>query len=240
MDYLTETLRICSFGSVRHSLLQEMRQPLVDGGHYLDNIQTCGKRFTQIVTEFFGVLLHKLSDIISNPSSEDIVSRLLALNIYGMAFQHYDASLLMKNKAISHLHETITQLATKDNETKKKFLREQGIDQNIQQYQNILRSCVETAFFMLSAQYLTCSSVEDKQDSLLIDDRDESDLQKQILEFIWDDIKRIVDQTKIMNQSRTQNQIVVFTQDGMYSSIKTCIFQNITFNFGLNFFFSLF
>jgi hypothetical protein len=214
--YLTETLRICSFSSVRHCLLHEMKHPLIDGGHYLDNIQTCGKRFTEAVTKVFSELFNELSGIIKDHSS-DIVSRLLALNIYGMAFQQSDASLFTKNNIISSLHETIIQFITKDSEIKKEFIQKQGSEQNVQEYQRILRSCVETAFFMLSAQYLTCPLVEDEQDRLLIDDRDVSQLQKQIFDFVCDDLKCIVDQTKIMNQSRAQNQMsVVFTQDSKY------------------------
>lgn len=108
LNFFHQMLTICSFGSVRQQVLNCIGRPLYDGGHYLDNVQTCGKELAQTVAEAFSALFDQMTNIIRDPSI-DAVSRLLALNVCGMAFQEYDTHLLIKAKIFSLLRQIMSE-----------------------------------------------------------------------------------------------------------------------------------
>jgi hypothetical protein len=105
---VNQMLKLCSFGSVRHQLLRSLNRPFSDGGHYLDNIQTCGEKLTHAVTEAFCALFDQITNIIRDPNA-DLTSRLLALNICGMTFHDYDTYLLNKVKIFPLLRQIVSE-----------------------------------------------------------------------------------------------------------------------------------
>eukprot|EP01122_Echinamoeba_exundans_P001572 TRINITY_DN115_c0_g1_i2.p1 TRINITY_DN115_c0_g1~~TRINITY_DN115_c0_g1_i2.p1 ORF type:complete len:3572 (-),score=989.42 TRINITY_DN115_c0_g1_i2:58-10773(-) len=91
---LLESLGTDCYGSLLHQLLGSLRQPLRDGGHYFDNIESSGESLRKQVYEAFKIFFGRLVAVAGN-SARDPLSRLLALRVCTMTFLDQDVSILM-------------------------------------------------------------------------------------------------------------------------------------------------
>eukprot|EP00029_Vermamoeba_vermiformis_P008050 TRINITY_DN365_c0_g1_i7.p1 TRINITY_DN365_c0_g1~~TRINITY_DN365_c0_g1_i7.p1 ORF type:complete len:4455 (+),score=2004.27 TRINITY_DN365_c0_g1_i7:138-13502(+) len=212
LHYLQQLLSACSFGSVRHQVLGSLGKPLAttEGGHYLDNIQTCGEELSHQVSEAFVGLFERMTALLSD-ATLDLTSRLLALNICGLSYQHFDVQLLMRARVFPLLRQIIAErLAMSTSTTVRVRLSDEEVNMagsggielkekqeeeeelaEVQKRQNTLRLSAWTAFRLLATQVVHWSLQGDDPSGHIIDRSAISKLQDQIFDLMCDELKRI-------------------------------------------------
>jgi hypothetical protein len=212
LHYLQQLLSACSFGSVRHQVLGSLGKPLatMEGGHYLDNIQTCGEELSHQVSEAFVGLFERMTALLSD-ATLDLTSRLLALNICGLSYQHFDVQLLMRARVFPLLRQIIAErLVLSTSSTVRVRLSDEEVNMagsggielkekqeeedellEVQKRQNTLRLSAWTAFRLLATQVVHWSLQSDDPSGHIIDRSAISKLQDQIFDLMCDELKRI-------------------------------------------------
>lgn len=211
LQYYRQILCLVSFHSTRHQVLGSLGSPFSAGGHYLENIPTCGLELTTQVANAFYPVFEEIVKILGNKNADN-GSKLLALIICGVAYHESDVDLLRTAKIFPLLQNIITECnqkillkltkptttfkdpmevdkkktdKEKEDDRKRKEEKEQEEVEELGQIRR-LRSSAWLAFRLLATR---CVAWEGEVDDMVLQTEALKELQDQIFELMCSELK---------------------------------------------------
>jgi hypothetical protein len=105
---------------VRQQILGSIRKPLKGGGHFLNDISTCGHQLSLKVEHEFSILFEQLINILRLPTN-DPISRILSLGITGLSFRSSDVQLLQNTELFQLLCDNVSEKDISEKPQKEKI-----------------------------------------------------------------------------------------------------------------------
>jgi hypothetical protein len=202
LKYLHELLKLSSFGSVLHQVLGSIGEPIKGGGHYLSGISSCGHALSAKVTNMFCSFFQTMVSIVGN-TSNDSLTRQLAMGICGLAFTDYDVQLLQTANVFPTLQSILSSKSSSlSSSTDSNAMEIQDADANSDKprqsederkklearRQSNLRASAWTAFRLLAMQ---CTNWSQRGESNLHDHSAVLQLQSLVFDLMCSELKRL-------------------------------------------------